>query len=114
MPCRSEDFFPNLGFEHLDEDIASEIIQSLAKLGYMMWNIRAAETKYTVLYSLPFIYPAFFKLLHNHPRVFPFDYDFPTLKELDSSVQFYHFLFSYQLQLSPLFYIQHSKTKLWL
>lgn len=85
--------FANIGFEHLGEDIASEIIQTLVRLGDMKWNFRAVETKYIVLYSLPFIYLAFFKLLHHHPsRVFPFDYDFPTLKELDSSVQFYHFL----------------------
>lgn len=66
MPCRNEDFFSNLGFEHLDEDIVSEIIQSLARLGYMKRNFKAVETKYIVLYSLPFIYPAFFKPLHNH------------------------------------------------
>lgn len=114
MPCRNEDFFSNLGFEHLDEDIASEIIQSLARLGYTKRNFKAVETKYIVLYSLPFIYPAFFKPLHNHSWVFPFDYDFPTLKGLDSSVEFHHCLVFCQPQLSPLFSSQHSKTKLWL
>lgn len=56
MPCKNEDFFSNLGFEDLNEDIASEIIQSLAGLGYMKWNSRAVETKYSCTSVLPPLY----------------------------------------------------------